>query len=333
MSSPKTLHETSITYRSVAKNEQVEAIELWKIVFEPKGDGYFERYFLSTASPHYQEGDTLGAWSNNDLLVSVVHIRRIYLRSANNETFLCGVISNVATLTEFRYQGLSRQLLQQAIEKMEREGFDLSTLGTGRSTHYLPLGWEPVKTRIQYVINVSDPIFCSNPETSWIPTSSISFYDDLLEIYSTHPRVYQFDRYPSSIFEYWIGWHWQEDLAHIFVLPNKRGYVIISQPDGKDCDICVSEWRAFDIDAETTLLNMAAAEIRRRYRRNSFLLHTLPQYTSLKLLGWDRDKLISEQNEDVMIRNIRLPNDKFREIKATYEKEDGKATFWPGEYF
>ncbi|CAF4283372.1 unnamed protein product, partial [Rotaria sordida] len=54
------------------------------------------------------------------------------LRSDNNQTYLCGVISNVATLAEFRNQGLSRQLLQQAINKMEQEAFDISLLGTGR---------------------------------------------------------------------------------------------------------------------------------------------------------------------------------------------------------
>ncbi|CAF3956249.1 unnamed protein product, partial [Adineta steineri] len=45
---------SSITYRPVVKSEQSKAIELWQTVFEPKEDGYFERYFLSTASPSYQ---------------------------------------------------------------------------------------------------------------------------------------------------------------------------------------------------------------------------------------------------------------------------------------
>jgi predicted acetyltransferase len=320
-------------YRPVDKSEQSKAVELWQTVFQPKSNGYFERYFLSTASPCYQEGDTLGAWSDDNLLVSVVHIRRINLRSANNETFLCGVISNVATDAEFRNRGLSRQLLKKAIDKMEREGFDLSILGTGRSNHYLALGWEPLITRIQYVINIPDDIPTSNHEASWISASSISFYDQLFELYSNHPRSYQFDRCSPLMFEHWIGWHWQDDAAYICMLPNRKGYAVISQPDGKDADVCVSEWRAFDVDAETTLLNMAAVEIRRRYRRNSFLLHTLPQYTSLNSLGWDKTDLIFEKNEDIMIRNIRLPDNIFQDIKIAYEAENGKATIWPEEYF
>ncbi|CAF3396517.1 unnamed protein product [Rotaria socialis] len=205
-------------------------------VFGPKGDGYFEGYFLPTASPNYREGDTLGAWSADNLLVSAVHIRRITLRS-DNKTFLCGVVSNMATLAEFRNQGLSRRLLTLAIEKMEKEDFDLSILGTGRSNHYLSLGWEPITVRINYVINIPDKLSSSNYEAPWVSVSSITSFDQLHEFYSVYPRSYQFDRDSSIMFEHWIGWHWQEDLAYICVLPNERGYAIISQSDGKHGDL------------------------------------------------------------------------------------------------
>ncbi|CAF1475216.1 unnamed protein product [Rotaria sordida] len=56
------------------------------------------------------------------------------------------------------------------------------------------------------------------------------------------------------------------------------------QPDGKQSSVCISEFRAVDIDSERILLNMAAAEIRRRYGHKKFLLHTFPQYTNLKSL-------------------------------------------------
>ncbi|CAF2033242.1 unnamed protein product [Rotaria magnacalcarata] len=328
------MHESqlSIIYRPVIKSEQAKALELWQTVFGPKGDGYFERYFLPTASPNYRDGDSLGAWSADNLLVSVVHIRRITLRS-DEETFLCGVVSNMATLAEFRNQGLSWRLLALAIEKMEQEDFDLSILGTGRSNHYLPLGWEPITVRVNYVINIPDRLSSSNYEVPWVSVSSITSYDQLHEFYSLYPRSYQFDRDSSIMFEHWIGWHWQEDLAYICVLPNERGYAVISQPDGKHGDVCISEWRAVDIDVETKLLRMAATEVRRRYRRNNFLLYTLPQYTSLMSLGWDDIGLISEQNDDIMIRNIRLADDLFKNIKAAFENENEKATIWPGEYF
>ncbi|UJR20032.1 hypothetical protein I4U23_023166 [Adineta vaga] len=325
---------SSITYRPVAYNEQIKAIELWQTVFEPENDGYFERYFSSLASPNYQEGDTLGAWSDDDLLVSIVQIRRMFLNSDKNEIFLCGVISNVATHVEFRNQGLSKQLLLQAIEKMKREKFHLSILGTGRSQHYLRLGWTPLKIRIQYVIEITkDDSSIEYDAASWIPTSYISSYDQLCEIYSTHPRSYQFDRCPSSLFEYWIGWHWRDDSAYIYLLPNQKGYVIISQADGKDCPASITEYRAFDQHSEIKLLEIASKEIRRRYRQKSFLLQTLPQHTTLQSIGWDDGGSIFEENEDIMIRNIHLSDEQFHGIKAAFETVSGKATIWPGEYF
>jgi len=38
-----------------------------------------------------------------------------------------------------------------------------------------------------------------------------------------------------------------------------------------------------------------------------------------------------EPNEDMMIRNIRLPNETTNKIKTAYSK--GAATFWPGDSF
>ncbi|CAF1408294.1 unnamed protein product [Adineta ricciae] len=326
---------SSITYRPVLQNEQRKAIELWQSVFEAKSDGYFERFFSSQASPDYREGDTLGAWAHDDRLVSIVQIRRSILISDKNETFLCGVISNVATDVEFRNQGLSKQLLSQAIEKMERENFSLSMLGTGQPQHYLKLGWKPLRSRIQYVINLKRNDLSTESENRlWIPACSVSSYDKLLEIYSTHPRPYQFDRCSSSLFEHWIGWHWKESSAFLYISPDHKGYIVISHADGKGCPVSITEYRAFDHDTEKTLLEIAAVEIYRRYRQNSFLLHTLPQYTTLQSLGWNDDNnLIFEENEDVMLRNIGLSDEQYQTIKTTFEAVNGKTTIWPGEYF
>lgn len=104
MSLPQSFDESRslITFRPVKNSEHEKVIELWQTAFDPKGDGYFERYLSPIASPNYQDGDTLGAWSNaNNQLVSVVHIRRVILRSSYNETFVCGIISNVATAPDF----------------------------------------------------------------------------------------------------------------------------------------------------------------------------------------------------------------------------------------
>ena len=48
-----------------------------------------------------------------------MYIRRITLSSSeDHEKYVCGGISNVATVTEYRSQGLSRHLLRMVLENM-----------------------------------------------------------------------------------------------------------------------------------------------------------------------------------------------------------------------
>lgn len=315
------------------KDEEYQAIDLWKRVFEPKSDGYFERYFSLDSSPEYIQGDTLGAWSNNDVLVSIVHIRRIYLISNKNEKYLCGVISNVGTDPKYRSQGLSRTLLRQAIEKMTNEHFHFALLGTGQSHHYSPLGFQSIRIPTQYQMHIPDHFTSDDHQTSWIPSSSIPSYDQLYEIYSRNIREYQIDRHSPLMFKEWIGWHWRNTNSFIYVLPDGKGYVLISQPDGKGSDPCLSEWRASDAHSEQILLDIAAMEIHRRYHRKKFYLHTSPQYLSFESFQWNANRLIFEQNDDVMILNIHLQDQLFQYIKEAFQSTDGRAIIWPGEYF
>ena len=335
MSSEERINQcsSSIIYRSVNKDQEYQAIDLWKRVFEPKSDGYFERYFSLDSSPEYIQGDTLGAWSNNDVLVSIVHIRRMYFVSNKNERYLCGVISNVGTDPKYRSQGLSRKLLQQAIEKMKNENFHFSVLGTGQSHHYSPLGFQSIRIPTQYLIHILDHFISDDHQASWISSSSISFYDQLFQIYSRNTREYQYDRNSPLMFKEWIGWHWRNNNSFIYILPNEKGYVLISQPDGKGSDRCLSEWRASDADSEQILLNVAAMEIHRRYHRKKFYLHTYPQYLSLESFQWNSNQLVFEQNEDIMILNIHLEDQLFQYIKEAFQSKDGRAAIWPGEYF
>lgn len=319
---------SSIVYRSVKKGEEYHVIDLWKNCFPPKSDGYFERYFSNNSSPEYIEGDTLGAWDEN-CLISVVHIRRMYFKSnQNNEKYLCGVISNVSTLPEYRHRGLSRQLLQYAIEKMKNENFHISMLGTGQPNHYIPLGYQTLTMSIEYLIEISDDHPSSSEiNPSWISTNSINNYEELFEIYSNNPREYQYDRWNSSMFQHWIGWHWNENNSLILIVSN--GYIVLSQPDGKGSDMSISEWRAADEEIERFLLQMAAREIHRK----NFFLHTLPQHTTLQTLQWNNKNSICEQNEDILIRNIQLDEQIFADLQQSYQSTLRNAIIWPGEYF
>jgi predicted acetyltransferase len=326
---------TTIIYRPVEKHEQCHALNLWYSVFGAGNSGCFERDFNIEASPNYQEGDAIGAWYDGQL-VSAVYIRRIILQSDNDDTkYLCGGISNVGTLQKYRKQGLSRHLLRLAIKKMEENGeFDLTMLCTGQHNHYSVLGWERIS--VPNIVTIEWKNFDSSMNNiEWCSTSKI-FSSDKELIFSLHTRNsrrYQIDRSPSTAFELWVGWNWQLHQSIIYIHREKEsGYIVIGKPDDVN-GIYVSEWRASNIDVEKKLLKIAAEEIRRRQRRwtNIVRLRGLPQYLTIAELEQWAGKTKIERNEDMMMRNIRLPNETIDEIKTAYSK--GSAPFWPGDSF
>lgn len=330
---PSTEDNTSAIYRPVKRHEEQQALDLWYTVFKT-APGFFERYFDKQASPRYQEGDTVGAWVN-EKLISAVHIRRLYMRSRDDNTeYLCGAIANVATLEEYRKNGYSRILLQMAIKTMEDNEFDISVLGTGKPNHYSPLGWEQISLPSPISIEWNHFSNSSGDPSLWHSTTDTltSNGQTLLDIHSTKPRTYQINRSPLSMYQYWIGWNWRQENAIVYVLGDvQQGYVVITKPDDVD-NVYVSEWRASNVDIERKLLKLAANEIHRRQpQRKVIRFHTVPQYMSLEELEQWVGTVTVSKNDHTMIRNIRLSNEILEKIKAAYSS--GHATFWTGDYF
>ena len=324
---------SSVIYRPVEKHEQQQALDLWYTVFTQR-PGFFERYFKPETAPYYQEGDTLGVW-NDGKLVSVMHIRRLYLRSRDDNTeYLCAAIANVATLEEYRKHGYSRELLRMAIKKMEESGqFDISILGTGRPNHYAALGWEQIS--VPSPITVQWCHFSSSADQHhWhLPDEILSSNSQLLlDIHSIKPRTYQFNRSPAPMFQHWTEWIWNNDKSIVYSLGDgQQGYIVITKADNPD-EVCVSEWRAANVTIEKRLLKLAANEIRRRHPQMKMIrFHTVPQYITLEEFEQWAGDLTVAKNDHMMIRNIRLSDEILAKIKAAYSS--GHATFWRGDHF
>lgn len=318
---------TSIIYRYVEKHEQQKAVDLWCPIFKTNPD-LEERYFSLNASPSYQEGDTLGAWHNNKL-VSTVHIRRLTLRpNENNETYLCGGITNVVTADEYRNYGLSRHLLQMALDKMKTSNeFDMSMLGTGKPSHFTVLGWEQLSLPAKIIIDWK-PITSSSIDAEWRRVSEEDI-ELLLKIHSNNPRIYQIDRSPSILFEHWVKPKWQNSAAIICLY--EQGYVVIGKPDNEK-DVCVLEWQTPNVTLEKKLLLLAATEIRERHVSTAPIrLFALPQYITIDELTEWAGSLQIDINQEIMMRNIQLPNEVYEKIKFAYS--DGHTVFWSGDYF
>jgi predicted acetyltransferase len=324
---------SSIVYRHLEKHEQQQALDMWYSIFKVN-PGCDERYFSSDASPSYQEGDTLSAWHNGKL-VSTVHIRRLTLRSSeNNEEYLCAVICNVATVVEYRRQGLSRHLLKMATDKMEKSNeFDISMLGTGNHHHYATLGWaqvsEPNQVMIDWKMTTS-----SDTDARWRSVSDVLSHDVelLLKIHSDKPRIYQIDRSPPTMFQHWVKCEWQNDAAIICLYEHEKeqGYVVIGHHDS-ETDVCVLEWRASNSNLEQKLLSLAASEIRQRHgQTKAICLFALPQHMTIDQLTECAGLVKVGIHQDAMMRNIRLSNDVYEKIKAAFS--DGRAVYWSGDY-
>ncbi|CAF3788096.1 unnamed protein product [Rotaria sp. Silwood1] len=222
-----------------------------------------------------------------------------------------------------------------AIEKIEQSGeFDVSILRTGIPKHYSILGWESLSMPTPVIMEWKnfDPTISN---IKWRSASEVFSSDRelLLELHTSNPREYQFDRSPSTMFEHWIDWQWQQNNAIVHICHEvEAGYVMISKPDNVN-DVYVSEWRAPNIDVERKLLKLAAEEIRRRQHQqtNVVRFHGLPQYMSVDELKRWGDAVQIQTNERTMIRNIRLPTETIEKIKTAYI--EGSAAFWPADFF
>jgi GNAT superfamily N-acetyltransferase len=315
---------TNIDYHSVAVNEQQQAIHLWPRIFPMHSVDCFKRYY-SSAAPSYRDGDTLAAWDNEDL-ISTVHVFRLTLRNGD-DTYLCGGIANVTTLPEYRERGISRHLLQQAIDKMKNEGFHISILHTGRHSHYTCMGFEQCSLSRRIYIdlhrNINDASLSS--KFDW---KKADVDEEIINTYHKQPRPFQVDR-PREYFQGWVNWYWQQIKAIIHVIP-EEGYVVLNAETESDI-YSIYEWRATNRKIEEKLLTRASYKAQQSGAKQIRLV-AAPAFIDRQWIEKNLGTIVKiDENEKTMIRNINLTVDQFDKIKSLYRT--GEATVWPGDYF
>ena len=303
-------------FRPIDAADQPDALDLWHTVFDVSRD-YFARYFA--ADPWYQPGDSFGAWAEGKL-VSAVHLCRRPM-AWNGDALLCGGIANVATLPEYRKNGLSRRLLSLAIERMEDGGFAFSLLGTGVPDHYAQLGWGMIHLP-RFQIALSDG--AASAEGSLEPARPT---ETVTAQYAADPRPLQQKR-PPQYFEGWVGWHWSSGGALIGTAPGE-GYIILKVPESPEHPVTVEEWRAGNADAEALLIRQAASQAGQR-GHGKIAFEALPQYveiSALEALG----TVEKTQSWGQMIRNVGLSENDYAQVKDAYLS--GRAAWWPADGF
>lgn len=302
-------------YRPIEPEDHSSALELWDAVFPP-GQGYFERYFR--ADPWYQAGDSLGAWVDGTL-ASAVHVCRRPLRW-NGRSVLCGAISNVATLPEYRKRGLSRKLLELAIRRMDADRFAFSMLFTGTHAHYAPLGWEQTlqpHARIELTPGASH---CEKRRAEPTP-EVIAWYQEL-----PSPPL-QLER-SAGYFTGWVGWNWERWDAALLTREGP-GYAVVRLPGDPHGPARLCEWRAPDARAERELL-AAAAGWGAGKGRPALMVEALPRLSTPEALA-ELGRVDLGTSGGMMLRNISLAEDEYREVVRLYAT--GAANWWTSDGF
>ena len=117
----------SIQVRQIINRQELEnCYDLWDSVFEV-GRPFFQVRLDADSS--YALETTWGAWIDGRL-ASAVQIFP-YLARYGTVCLKVGGIGNVATLPEYRGQGLAQLILRQQVQWMKAMDYDLSLLFTG----------------------------------------------------------------------------------------------------------------------------------------------------------------------------------------------------------
>ncbi len=304
----------AVDIRPIEASERPEALAFWLKVFN-RDEALFRRYF--DADPWNREGDTFGAW-DGDRLVSTVHVCRRPVEW-EGETLVCGGIANVATLEECRRQGISRDLLREAIGLMEREGMAFSLLFTGVHHHYAPLGWEQVEAPWLAVELSADPEASS-------ASAPFAFSDVLMRLYHQKPRRPVFCSRPQPYFRDYVGWSYTT--RGYRVIEEAAGYAVLSLPSGEDGLPRVMELRAADQAAEASLLIRCAAAAWDAGKR-TLELHAPPQFGERALSGLGAVR--TEMPANRMFRNVSMQKARYQSLLDAFRCSS--ATWLPGDGF
>ena len=138
-------------FRAIRPGELEECLDLWGIVFERVGRGYFPPYF--NGDPWFRRAYTR-VCAVDGKLVSAVQICKRRVRVGGAELVMGG-IGNVGTLPEYRGRGYSNRLMWDTVKVMRRHGMDFSVLFTGIQSFYEKALWRSVPQKYLHAEGIS----------------------------------------------------------------------------------------------------------------------------------------------------------------------------------
>lgn len=307
-----------IEIRALRQEEREEVLRLWCTCFGAQLRDYFDTYF--TGDPLHRDEFTRVALVEGRI-ASAVHLcdRPVVLEG---KPFRLGGVANVATLPEYRRQGLSHALLEDILQVMEAHHFHLSLLFTGIYHHYARHGWFQVPApAFRWTLGA---LGGSTPPYEVHKTLD-PFLPVLEEVYQSFGKQtpFYFNR-PSG---YWSGWlprRWvSEDCLIGFPdFQSLKGYAFLRLPENQPDQAFLREI-AFGEGAGSALLR-AIGDYLLSTGRKILVGRFLPP--PLKPLAMDWGKIEVWWRQGAMLRGIGGHQEEV--LKLAYLVEQGLATWW-----
>jgi predicted N-acetyltransferase YhbS len=238
-------------FRSLRESELPAWFDHVSLVFTGIGRAYFMQHWF--ADP-WRDLEGILVATHRGRIVSTVRVfdRRIHVGGA---VLAMGGIGEVSTHPDFRRQGLSGRLLQDAIALMRRRRVAVSVLFTGRYGHYGRYGWERVPVPLLRLTGLPASLVPPTGSTATPTVHKVDWGQDLegvMALYDAEAAALAGPIVRSA--PYW--WNWLRPSTDHLLVGKRSGtpvaYLVAGVRDGT---LRVQEYAARPGD-ETALLSL-----------------------------------------------------------------------------
>lgn len=165
-----------LTVRYITGAEYAAAMGVWAVCFPEDEESFIDYYFERRTKPEY----ILGAFTDGRLIGTLHMIpERIMLFESVKEI---GFVAGVATLPEFRRQGVAAAMLERSFIEMTERGCCATVLQPFDVGFYQAFGYEPFVYRREYALQRAD----AEPAVSHGPDAA-----ELFRIYTRFASGYE----------------------------------------------------------------------------------------------------------------------------------------------
>ncbi len=268
--------------------------------YKNKPDDFFKPYI--ELDP-YHDNESFRIILDNNIIAGTTKIfhRETYI---NGEKMKLGGIGLVAVNPDYRGKGLANIIMEDCVNFMKDNNFDISLLFAGPIPLYKKHGWISMQTKSYFFTDFKFSEMKPVSKSRFL--RPICFNEDYSEIYYIHSETIKkinmgIIRNPN----YWNNYVWRftAKKAHIYGIEESGillGYIIIDY-NLKEKNIVVREYGILDDDVIPDMINLLYEKL----KFSSVSLNSTGENTPLaKYLNSISEKIESSNEDGMMLRNI-----------------------------